>query len=329
MLKVLLTVDAEMWLVAEKPRERGLNREFDRDILGRTAEGEFGIKYQMQCFHQHGLKAVYFVESLCAEAVGLKPLEQVVRLVNEGGHEVQLHVHTEWLRHTASPPITPPPGHQNIREFSGVDQERLLKIALAHLLAAGAKNVCAFRAGNFGADLRTLRAVRRLGLRYDTSYNAYYLPSPCGITLPCLRNQPAEIEGLWEIPVATFRHAPGGRIRHAQIGACAAEEIESALLQTATDRGGVFVIVFHSFELLRNRVPNGRSATADHRVIRRFERICHFLASQKGKMQTVGFHDLQPDELKQISESPGEEIWVPARHTMRRYSEQFSRRLFG
>ena len=61
--------------------------------------------------------------------------------------------------------------HRNIGDFDFATQEKLISHA-KHLITDIKKvNICCFRAGNYGADNRTLEALHSLDIPYDTSYN--------------------------------------------------------------------------------------------------------------------------------------------------------------
>src|SRR5262249_44446685 len=150
------------------------------DIYGETPEGDFGVPYQMSVLNAYGLVATFFVEALFPCVVGLEPLSEIVELIQKGRHEVQLHLHTEWLGRMPES-ICPGKVGQNIKDFTESDQSFLVGRGLDNLRACGVDNVCAFRAGNYGANFATLRALERQGIRYDTSYNACYLDSACGL----------------------------------------------------------------------------------------------------------------------------------------------------
>jgi hypothetical protein len=95
MLDVSVTVDTEIWW--QVPDLNTFEDDFARWFYGRTASGDFGAAYQIHELNRPGLKVVFFVEPLFACAVGQRHLEEMVRVISEGGHEIQLHIHTEWL----------------------------------------------------------------------------------------------------------------------------------------------------------------------------------------------------------------------------------------
>jgi len=100
---------------------------------------------------------------------GTAAIEDVVGPIVRRGHDVQLHIHTEWLELTGS---ANPVGRTgtNIADFNLDEQCNLLDRARSLLVAAGAPLPRAFRAGNYGANDDTLRALAILGLSHDSSH---------------------------------------------------------------------------------------------------------------------------------------------------------------
>src|SRR5690348_7762936 len=101
-LNVLFTVDTEVWPETADWRADNLLRDVDRDLNGKTSEGEFGTAYQAQTLASHDLKGVFFVEALYAYAVGLEFLKKTINAIAGCGHEVGLHTHPEWLKRIGS-----------------------------------------------------------------------------------------------------------------------------------------------------------------------------------------------------------------------------------
>lgn len=324
-LKTLITVDTEVW-----PRSpggtrwtgSGLREHLRRDIYGVTSNGEYGLSYQMDVLDAHGLKGVFLVESLFACAVGIDPLAEIVALIQGRGHEVQLHVHTEWLAWMPDPILNGRTG-QNLKDFTEGEQDVLLRRALENLERAGARSVRAFRAGNYGADFATLRALTRIGIPFDTSYNVCYLDRECGLRLEGRLVQPRTIEGVCEVPISFFQDYPG-HDRHAQLCACSYREIARSITQAWRLGWQTYVIVSHSFELLR-RNRSGIPHAPDRIVIKRFEKICRFLARNRERFQTVGFSDLDPSSDGRAV--PTSELQSTVFLTTLRQGEQLFRRL--
>lgn len=284
-LDVFITVETEAWPRTLGWRSTRLRDDVDRDVEGRTSQGSYGIGYQMDALDAHGLKGVFLVESLFACFTGPDPLRDIVSRIQDRGHEVQPHVHPEWLDWMPEP-LLRERRRRNLAEFTEAEQYALIGRAPSNLRDAGARNVSAFRAGNYGADCATLHALARI--RYDSSYNYCYLDRDCRLHLPEPLLQPAEVEGICEIPVSLLSDSTSQN-RHAQLCACSHHEIRRAMLQAHEAGRRTFVIALNSFELLRR----GAHETApDPVVIRRFDELCRFLAENRDKFRTTGFNDL-------------------------------------
>jgi peptidoglycan/xylan/chitin deacetylase (PgdA/CDA1 family) len=288
-MKVLITIDTEFWpkQSAEPGQIDRLLANFRRDIYGATTKGDYGLQFQIEMFNKFNLKATFFVESLCANAVGNAVLEDIVNSIQRQGHEVQLHCHSEWLPWIDPPLLHGRRGH-HLKAFTLGEQIVLIGEALKNLRKAGANSVCAFRAGNFGANSDTLRALRQLNIRFDTSYDASI--SDCAIEWHSHGNGIFQIHEVCEVPVSRFIDYPG-HFRHSQICACSFRELKTALLAAWRCGWSTFVIVSHSFELLGNRQKDPKH---NQLLVRRLEKLIRFLDCYRDCFVTVGFGDLEP-----------------------------------
>ncbi|HEU0097264.1 MAG TPA: polysaccharide deacetylase [Allosphingosinicella sp.] len=279
--RVLLTVDTELlWRHYARGAawEENLARSFDPAGLG--------VPWQLDRLRDHGLKACFFVDPMPAELYGLEPVRRMVAPILAADQEVQLHLHPCW-RSVAE-------GFADGRDFelSGFSlsaQRELVEAARQLLVDAGAPEPIAFRSGSYAADLRTLAALRSLGLRYDSSHNGTEHPWPSALPLPPEQIAPVELGGIVEVPVTQIEDEPG-RYRHLQLCAVSSEELESALLHAEAEGHPIVTIVSHSFELAT------RDGNRPNRTLRRrFERLCGFLAAHAERLPTAHFTDL--DEL--------------------------------
>jgi hypothetical protein len=282
---VLITIDTEL---SSSLHRRGVpwKQNYELSFLGQTRQGAFGVPWQMQVLAEHGLKAVYFVDPMPALVYGPELVRDMVAPIIDAGHEVQIHIHTEWLEWAAHEAAGDQRG-RNIADFSYDAQVALIGLARDMLVQAGAPAPNAFRAGNYGANDDSLRALATLGIAYDTSFNPTWVTQGCDISLPAEQVAPVDHLGVRVVPVSAFYDRPG-HLRHAQVCAVSSREMSGAL-RHANDHQGLFNIVSHSFEMLsRDRQRPNRS------VIARFESMCKAIAERPG-MRTVGFHDLNAD----------------------------------
>ncbi|WP_336965989.1 hypothetical protein [Sphingobium aquiterrae] len=285
MTSVLITIDTEL-SAALQARGASARANVDSSIGGRAKGGAWGIGWQMDLLERHGLKGIFFVDPMPALAHGPAWLEDIVRPIVARGHEVQLHIHTEWLEWAAPSPVGGRRG-RNLADFSLADQTLLLRLAHDLLVQAGAPTPSAFRAGNYGANDDSLRALASLGIAWDSSVNPAYLGRGCAIGVDAGIMAATRRLGIIELPVSGIEDRPGG-FRPAQVCAMSAREMRAALDHAAATGVATFVIVTHSFEMLsRDRQRPNRA------VIRRFEALCAHIAAHPG-LKTAGFGDLDP-----------------------------------
>jgi hypothetical protein len=288
MTKVLITVDTELSALFHQ-RGLALEDNFASSILGKCADGTFGIEWQMTEMEARGLKGVFFIDPLPSLVYGEAWLTDVVGPVVARGHEAQLHIHTEWLAWAKDSPVGGRQG-QNLADFSSDDQHLLLGLAIDLLIRAGAPRPTAFRAGNYGANDDSLRALSKLGLIWDSSVNAPYLGGPCRVGVSADQVSAIERHGVVEVPVAGLNDRIG-HVRPAQICALSAREMRDALSHAAANQHRAFVIVTHSFEMLsRDR------KRANHVVIARFKAMCDTIAADP-RLVSAGFNDLDAAAL--------------------------------
>lgn len=287
MTQVYLTIDTELSAAHFARHGRsGLEENYAQSILGRSGDRAFGIHYQMDRLDAFGLKAVFFVDPMPALAGGASIIERIVRPIIARGHDVQLHVHTEWLAFADRSPTHERTGG-NMADFALVDQARIIATARELLMAAGAPPPVAFRAGNYGANDDTLRALAGFGIDYDSSFCPGIARSACRITLPPTLTGEVVHCGVTEVPVGTIASWAGNR-RHAQLTALSAWELEAALAHAGTMALPSFTLVSHSFELMsRDR------RRENPLLVRRFEALCRALADSDG-VTTATYRDNPP-----------------------------------
>ena len=323
---VFFTVDTEFHPTDGKWSEQSLAHEVRRDIDGITSEGEFGTFFQADLLNAHGLKGVFFVEALSSYAAGMETLKRVTGRLREGGHEVGLHLHPEWLRRGSLSSILEGRQGGMMRVFSEDDQATLIGLCIDQLHRCGVETVHSFRAGGYAANLDTLTALARNRVPFDSSYNVCWSGITCDIRTEEPMLQPRQIRGVYEFPVSFFQDWPG-HYRHAELCACSSQELEFALFDAWKKGWCSFVIVSHSFELIKGRDENNDNSPyrADRTVIRRFRRLCEFLANHRDKFQTSTFEAF---DLQSIPSQPYNQPlsgFFP--NTVWRFAEQAWRRI--
>jgi hypothetical protein len=319
-VKVLITIDTEVWPHRKQWREENLEGDLQRDVYGATRTGDYGMVFQCEMFQAHGLKAVFFVEAAFASVVGPEPLRRMIDTLHRYDQAVELHVHPEWGDKLESPVIPVDRHYQFFHQLSFEHQCALLELACNNLRLAGVDTIRAFRAGNYGANFDTLRALRTVGIFQDFSYNAALLGDGCKLHTAEQLHGPALLEGIVEFPTTNFEDYPG-HVRPAQLVASSWAEIEHALEEAWRNGWSHFVILTHSFETI-HRVTD--APRINPIVVRRLEKLCQYLEREKDRFETVGC-----DALEQVTgtEPPPPAIRGRLLNTAGRYVEQAWKRL--
>jgi len=291
-MHVYLTIDTEISAGLFQMLGKDASREiFDRSITGRTPTGDVGVGYQMDVFERNGLKGVFFVDPMPALVMGESIIRDIVEPIVERGHDVQLHMHTEWLAFAKDSPVEGRVG-SNIKDFSLEDQVALIGYAAGALVNAGASQPVAFRAGNYGASDNTLHALALHGIKYDTSFCPGIAQSHCSISLSKNITEAVEHCGVVEVPIGAIK-ARGEKRRHAQITALSSYEMINALNHSEKIGRNSYSIVSHSFEMM------ARDRYSINQVVRRrFERFCHDLSLQPRFVSGTYAHS--PPEVAEI-----------------------------
>jgi len=319
-LDVLLTVDVEVWCDGWADLDRKFPDAFRRYVYGTTSSGDYGLPYHVATLRSYGLTGVFFVEPLFSTRFGPGPLREVVEIVASGSHEVQLHLHTEWVDEAREPllgAVLPDGKRQHMLHFDLDEQAELIRIGARLLREAGAGTVQAFRAGSFACNRDTLTAVARNGIPFDSSYNASMLadrnilPNDAAV-------EPFFANGVLEYPMTVFREQ-GGRLRHVQITACSYGEMETLLWRALESGRSSFVLLSHNFELM-----NKAKTKVDWIAVRRFNQLCEFLGKHRDCFNVTGFNGLAP---RSTSGQP-DILTMPAWKTSRRIVEQLLRRAY-
>ncbi|PAX09414.1 polysaccharide deacetylase [Sphingomonas lenta] len=278
MTTVFLTVDTEF---AWRHHVDGLPVP---EIHRRSIEpADVGVAYQLARMAEHRLKGCFFVDPMPAVTYGVDAVRRFVAPILEAGQEVQLHLHPNWA--AARPGDR---GEVEVRfelcDYLEAEQRALIARATELLVAAGAPEPVAFRAGSYAADDRTLAALAALGFAYDSSHNGAFHPWPCKTSFDRRRIAPVE-QGVVEVPVTVIEDASGS-LRTAQICALSTGEMRAMLEHAVAEEHAAVTIVSHSFELAAR---GGLKANRVH--VRRFDALCAMLAERRDVLPTAHFRD--------------------------------------
>jgi len=317
-MRVVLTFDVEVWCNGWRSLDDDFPRAFGRYVYGRSKAGDYALPHTLRILRRHGLKAVFFVEPLFAARFGTQYLDEVVALIADAGHEVQMHLHPEWTDEIKPPPLPDIPGkRQHLCYYSLEEQTHLIAFGKSMLTRALGEAPSAFRAGSFAANRDTYLALAGNGIWQDSSIDPTHSCSVADMREFWNVWANGVIHGVEAYPLSVFRDGMG-RLRHAQIGACSVAELAQAM-RTAQKLGwSHFVVLSHNFEMLK---PN--SEEPDRIAAHRFAQFCAFLARNREIFEVGSFGDFSGVPRSTTEVVPH----VGFTATGRRYAEQALRRL--
>jgi hypothetical protein len=289
MTAIFYTVDTEL---SPGFFQRGLSADENlrRNVFGEVGGGQWGVRYQTRLLNQAGLKGVFFVETLCALVYGEDVLKRIVAPILEAGHEVQLHAHPEWLMWARDDTLRRM-NKGGLAEFDLPTQRALLGLAIEMLERAGAPRPTAFRAGNYGANNDTLRALADLGIVYDSSYNFARLGTDCRISTSDPLRAPALLDGVVEVPITYFEDYPA-HTRYVQLCALSSTEMRWVITDSVRKNRPSVVIVSHGFELL-----NVERTRPSRLHLKRFDELCATLSDLRAATSANCFSEAKFDGL--------------------------------
>lgn len=313
-MRVVLSFDVEIWCNGWARLDEEFPEAFARYIYGGSRKHGGALPLTLAILERNGLHGTFFVEPLFAARFGREYLREVVDVIGSRGHDIQLHLHSEWADEIDPRPLPHiEDKRQHLQYLDRTDQNALIRLGLDLLRDAGVERIAAFRAGSFAANAETFRSLADIHIPIDSSINA---AEP--LSVPDMRgtielHEPSIIEGVRSIPLTVFRDGLG-RLRPAQVGSCSFMEMKELVCRAVMDDRPVVNILSHNFEMLR---PD--STKTDPIVTRRFEKLCSFLASHPEV--TVTSYDAIPASPR--SRVP---LRVGASATLTRMAEQLARR---
>lgn len=315
-MNVYLSFDVEVWCNGWSELDVRFPGSFDRYVYGRSSRGNFALPKTLEILNRYGLRGVFFVEPLFSARFGEIYLDEIVGLISSAGHDIQLHLHPEWVDEIF-------PGliddfrvkRQYLSAYTQEEQSALIAWGKRALERVVKHKITAFRAGSYAANSDTYVALAENEIYIDSSLNACMPIDGSDMRAAVAAGAPWRQGNVLTYPVTVFRDG-FGRYRPAQVGACSFEELKQALLDAASNGAEHFVIVSHNFEMLKT----GRSAP-DLIVANRFEQLCKYLSVNSEVFKTSSFDRVD-------SGCPWVTPTVSFAATGRRFIEQSLRRMF-
>jgi peptidoglycan/xylan/chitin deacetylase (PgdA/CDA1 family) len=238
----IVTVDTE------NPQSAVLSGRCQLDTLDITLDGHpAGVSGIMDVCETCGARATFFVDVY--ESVRFPSVRAVVETIISRGHDVQLHTHPAWMFDRR---------RVHMRQYSLGEQEEILGRGIELFAKWTGGMPVAHRAGAFGANSDTMRALKTSGIPVDSSVHPDR-PN-CHLSTPV--NQISEHNGIVEVPVIGFDsqvHYRAAaltfyrrrRFRPLNLDGCSNAELQWFL--TATEGSGIPILhlTLHSYSFIK------------------------------------------------------------------------------
>lgn len=258
----------------------------DKRIYGRVDGKEYGIPLIMDIADRYGIPLTFFVEVLNKYYFGEDETREVCEYILGRGHDVQLHLHPNYLNFKEEKPEAQR-YRDNMSAYSLEEQTTLIGEGKELLTRYCERPPVAFRAGNYGADVNTLKALKANGILIDSSYNAAFPKHSRRIHAAQL-NDAIEIEGVWELPITNFiEKVPliGRRFKPLDLNGVSFLEMQSVIDQTYRGQGpGNLTFILHSFSFVRALNAQYSRCKVRHYVVKRFEKLCGLLQERQNDL---------------------------------------------
>lgn len=261
----IVTVDTEAY------RVHGEVPTFDQHIYGTIGGQQYGVRKIMEICDAYDGKATFFVDFCMHHQYGESAIRDLCVFIDSKGHDVQVHVHPNWIR-----------GYERttLHSYSFDTQNKIIREVKQLYEKCLGRSPLAFRAGAYGANMDTIRALENNGFKVDSSY--FHLNKNCVLNEELSHrysNRMFYIGNILEMPVTIYSMlgGPYTKISKIDMNACSWREIKHVVRDYTQEPRILFVILFlHSFSFIKRGKKVG-DKFPNFRVIRKFESTLRFL----------------------------------------------------
>jgi len=301
-INVFITVDTEHSIGGAfgDPKLKPVGNE--KHILGKIGTKYYGIPLIMDIAEASNLTLTFFVEVLSTCYFGEEETKKVCEYIVNRGHDVQLHLHPNYLNFTLDNPL-----EKKYSDFIGTypieKQVELINEGIEILIQNGVPKPIAFRAGCFAANEETLRALKAVGVLIDSSYNKTYLGDTCLLDNKGI-NDLTYLNEIWEFPITNFVESiklRPKRFKPLDINGVSFQEMKYILNQAKEGGPHNITIIMHSFSFLKPYDFQYNKVKPRWHVIGRFENLCNFLKENQREFDVKTFGSLNIEKLNQMA----------------------------
>lgn len=261
-------------------------------LIGKESHG---LGFILDTLAAYDLKATFFIEVFNAAVFGDREMGDIVDLIKEHGHDLQLHAHPCWLylakQRQQQEPLefytdTFPEFHDNeLRELIQHAKEVFTRIAGIPPLA--------FRTGGLQVHRELYPILNEMEIPLASNVGVgIYMPTEQELVLTSGIHQ---IAGVTELPVLSYSgigRLSKGLTKCATLIGSSWHELKALLKQANSKAITPIVLLTHASEFSRDQgSPTSRTYVPNHRVQSSLKRLCRFLAENDERFTVVTFRE--------------------------------------
>jgi len=258
---ILITIDAEF-----------STHKDDLGIFGKIYDKEFGLPLVVKLLNDYKLKGTFFVDVYTNKKRYLPEFIALCRKLHESGHDLQLHTHPDGMFDAR---------RGSMQDYTLKEQVEIIQRGKEIFREWFGINPIAHRAGDWGANHDTLKALSENGIFMDSSM--FFGWAHCHLNKnPLTKNWPVEYNSILEVPASVFQCQSLGffsPFRLVSTDGNSFEETCAVLKQFQRRRIPVVTLVYHSFSFLRWNKKR-TEYRADKNRIHKFESLMKFLSKE-------------------------------------------------
>ena len=264
-----------------------------KGMMGRYGDRYYGIPLICEILEKNQLKATFFVEPFNEELGHGGETEPVCEYLLEKGHDIQLHIHPNHLHYGEYKKGNPYIFTDQMGELPENNQLEIIELGIERIEKFTGKRPVAFRAGNMGASLKTLKCLAEKGLWIDSSYTFPFSGGQCLINEKEPYNGAKWYGDVLELALSGFTQPKFPGLKPSKpfdLSGISFGECRDAVKKTA-ESGIDSVLILHSFSLFKVKDKQYTRARPDRIVTRRFEKFCFWLHNNREKYPPRTFEE--------------------------------------
>lgn len=291
MAQILITIDTEIGELGKYRPDA-----FETFIEGKVGGKEVGYKFIMDMLDKYGAEGEFFVDVYPYKQIGEDKFANLCENIGKRGHSVQLHTH---------PSMAFDRERIYMHQYSLKEQIEILELGKEKIKAWTGKYPIAHRAGGYGINKDTFKALSQVGIPYDSSY--FYGNGNCKFQYN-VKNKPFRVDEILEIPITVFRkmlnykflnitflhreHFPKLDLNYG----ATLDEIKRVINESSND--DVMILFFHSFSFLKIKYDFSKNRYAqigiNYDYIEKFKKLMRWISLQSNlKYINIGYGGLK------------------------------------